>query len=508
MTDHSMPMRKRIQQWMGLLSGLMVLTGCGTKVSLPHPRIFNRPQIVLGFPRFGLNPFQSAGQPHDWIMSVMYDSLVKIRPNGNIAPDIADKWQIKNHYTVYIFHLNPHAKWWNGRPISVHDVAWSYELYANPKAPIPASQSLASLIRNVHIINASTIEIQLRYPDPSFLADVAGAGSGHWILPAFMVHNVRISKIASSPVFNKIPDMMGSGPYRPVMAYHGGIKWIANPHYFLGAPKTHALITTWDNSPTPDINWTSQTIEGQPRVLYYQGPEYYMLLYNMQDVPSALAKALPGLINRIALARAEAEPFVPAYEPLVPGSPYHVSPPQINPHTILMQAGYQEIHGEWSLPHHPPLSLTVLTGNSPSAMLLGIAIHHQLALSGIANHVVTTADLPSLLTHHAFMVALIERRAYPYPLLAEEYAPMSPLNYGEYRNFKFQHSLKHILNAPNLTASTQNALGVLLQSPPGVFLLWRQHQVFVNTEVQGFEINVFDPLSGIRHWRVHQQKTP
>ena len=494
-------MRRSARDALGLLTCLIFLAGCGPTVSIPHPRIFNRPQLVLGVPRSGLNPFIHHGKAHNWVISLMYDSLLRIRPNGQIAPDIANSWKTKNHYKTFIFHLNPHAKWWNGRPVSVHDVAWTYSLYANPAAPLPSSQSLTGLIRKVQILNTSTVEVQLSHPDPGFLANVVASGNGHPILPAFMVYNVPITQLASSSVFNKIPNMMGSGPYRPVLANHSGIKWMANAHYFLGIPKSHVLITTWNNSPAPDINWTSHATEGQSRVLYYQGPEYYMLLYNNQQISPAISAALPCVINRLALARVEDHPFMPAYQPVVWSSPYHIKLPQSNPDSALANAGYQRRHHVWINPQGHPVQLTITIPNTATATLLANDHHHQLTGRGWTNHVLAVPTLSTVLVHHAFMMALVKRRAMPYPALMHDYG-RSLYNYGMYDNPMFRESLANIVSSFHSVPTTKAALKVLLTEPPGIFLLWSQHTVFVNPEVHGFRLNSFDPLQGIQNWTV------
>ncbi len=491
----------------GLVILAILLAGCGSKmglprIRLPHPKIFYRPEMVLGIPHLSLNPLTSHASSHDWLISLMYDSLVKIQPNGTVIPDIASSWSIQHHYTTYIFHLNPHAKWWNGRPISVHDVAWSYSLYANPKAPMGHGKSLAPLIRRIHIINAGTIEIQLKYPDPAFLNNVAASGNNHPILPAFMISNVPLRHLASSRIFNKIPDMMGSGPYRPVSDNAEGITWIGNPHYFLGAPKSRALITTWANSPTPDINWTSNRTDGQSHALTYPGPDYFMLLYNSTKVPPTVAKAMPEMINRLSLAQTQSHSFVPAYQPVIPGSPYASVQPFQNPRTLLTKDGYKQVDHMWMDSHRHKVDLTIATAKTPVALSLASAIHRQLTAEGWNNRVAPTHNLSQTIATHAFTIALVQRRAAPYPLLIKEYGPHSSHNYGQYNSPVFRQCLKKISSSPNSTQATKKALTALLQSPPGVYLLWNQRHVYMNSRIQGFRLNPFDPLSGIQNWRV------
>ncbi len=436
---------------------------------------------------------------------MMYDSLVRINAQGQITPDIASHWQIEDDSQLYIFHLNTHAKWWNGRPISAKDVAWTYTLYANPHAPTSPGQSLADLVSAVNADGPDTVAFHLTKPDPGFLADVAAAGDGHWILPAYLVDRIPVASLPLSPVFNRIPDMMGSGPYRPVSHVAGGIRWIANPHYFLGRPSTRSLLTVWSGTAHADISWaTEHTHETQ----HYTGPSYSMLLYNnaaTHALPTPLQRALPDLINRRSLADDLTGTFTPCAEPVVPGSIYAIPTVLSQGRAILIHAGYKKVAGIWTTPTGHRVHVTITTPAAGINARLGQLVAKQLTADGIPTTINAVRNISGLLHTHDFSVALIERRAAPYPTIEQDYSINGTQNYGFYMNF----ALQKVLKAPNQQANdvtpVREALTLLIKNPPGAFLLWTDRPVLVQPTVRHFTLNPYNPLETIRHWTVIQK---
>ncbi|MEO8219142.1 MAG: ABC transporter substrate-binding protein, partial [Acidobacteriota bacterium] len=63
-----------------------------------------------------------SGRMHELI----YSGLVKVTPEMDYAPDVAEKWETPDDKTI-IFHLNPAAKFQNGQPVKASDVKWTYD---------------------------------------------------------------------------------------------------------------------------------------------------------------------------------------------------------------------------------------------------------------------------------------------------------------------------------------------------------------------------------------------
>src|SRR5687768_17503584 len=52
--------------------------------------------------------------------------LIKVTPELDYAPDIAQSWETPDDKTI-IFKLNPAAKFQDGKPVTAQDVKWTYD---------------------------------------------------------------------------------------------------------------------------------------------------------------------------------------------------------------------------------------------------------------------------------------------------------------------------------------------------------------------------------------------
>src|SRR5215207_6362441 len=71
-------------------------------------------------PRVGND--NASGRIHDLCCA----GLIKVTPEMDYAPDIAASWETPDDKTI-IFHLNPNAKFQNGKPVTAQDVKWTYD---------------------------------------------------------------------------------------------------------------------------------------------------------------------------------------------------------------------------------------------------------------------------------------------------------------------------------------------------------------------------------------------
>lgn len=224
----------------------MGLTACGA-THFPHP-VISRPATLRMYmgPMSQCNPI-TAHTTTQWAScSLIYDTLTTVSPNGVAEPQLASHWKVLNptHVTIY---LNPYAKWWNGRPISAHDVAWSLRL---EKTLHPHQ---LSDIRTVSTLTDTSLSLTLFHADPGVMANTLSPVGHTWVLPAFLLRRLPTHSLAHSRYLTNIHDIVGSGPYRPVSVTAQRIRWIANPRYWLGAPQIRT-ISWWAKTPPESSN--------------------------------------------------------------------------------------------------------------------------------------------------------------------------------------------------------------------------------------------------------------
>jgi microcin C transport system substrate-binding protein len=49
------------------------------------------------------------------------------------TPGLANRWSISDDMLTFTFHIDPKAKWSDGKPITAHDVKWTFEAILDPK---------------------------------------------------------------------------------------------------------------------------------------------------------------------------------------------------------------------------------------------------------------------------------------------------------------------------------------------------------------------------------------
>ena len=58
----------------------------------------------------------------------MYDQLIKVADNGiDLAPDIAEKWDVSTDGTEFTFHIQSGIKFSDGSDMKVSDIKWSID---------------------------------------------------------------------------------------------------------------------------------------------------------------------------------------------------------------------------------------------------------------------------------------------------------------------------------------------------------------------------------------------
>src|ERR1051325_6839728 len=104
----------------------IVSTGCARKVSNLKPAANE-----LRYP-MRMEPATLAAQASDslWtneLLASVYESLVTLDENSQVAPCLADSWDVSKDGRTYTFHLNPNAKFHNGRPVTASDIKFSLD---------------------------------------------------------------------------------------------------------------------------------------------------------------------------------------------------------------------------------------------------------------------------------------------------------------------------------------------------------------------------------------------
>ena len=102
-----------------------------------------RVRVALGSAPRSLDPRQGTDANSMRLTDLLFDPLVRLGPNLQVQPALAEKWTYKNK--VYTFFISPHWKFSNGRKISKKDLLFSFEEYK--KGPFASALEIVSSIQ-------------------------------------------------------------------------------------------------------------------------------------------------------------------------------------------------------------------------------------------------------------------------------------------------------------------------------------------------------------------------
>ena len=109
----------------GTISCRVVATAGDFYGSTSPPKL-NTLRYVNGDEPESLDPAVSSGQPEARIYMALYEGLVEYDPKTlNAIPALAERWDINNDSSEFVFHLRRTARWSNGDPITAHDFVYS-----------------------------------------------------------------------------------------------------------------------------------------------------------------------------------------------------------------------------------------------------------------------------------------------------------------------------------------------------------------------------------------------
>jgi len=145
---------------------LVVVTGHGINSLDLHRKGTNRPsyQITVNIydrlVRFGVKSLEDG--------SLAYDST-------KIEPEVAESWTVSDDGKSYTFKINPKAKFWDGSPVTAHDMKWSFDR-AVSLGGFPAVQMKAGSMTKPEqfvVVDDMTFRVDIAKPSKLTLPDLA-----------------------------------------------------------------------------------------------------------------------------------------------------------------------------------------------------------------------------------------------------------------------------------------------------------------------------------------------
>jgi len=161
---------------------------------------------IVGSP-MSINPVLCQSNPVDQdLVALVFSGLTRVNSQGEVEPDLAERWEVSNEGMVYTFFLRQGATWHDGAPVTSSDVVFTVNVMQHPE--YEGMSFLSEMWRTVVVEQLDTYVVRfiLREPFAPFL-EYTSIG----LLPVHVLGSTDLSVLSQS-AFNAMP--VGTGPFR------------------------------------------------------------------------------------------------------------------------------------------------------------------------------------------------------------------------------------------------------------------------------------------------------
>jgi len=282
------------------------------------------------------------------ITEQIYDYLADVGPGldtrneKSFRPQLADRWNWSTDSLMLFFHINPEAKWHDGKDVTAKDVQFTFNLNKNPAVGSRVESDLAN-IDSVTVADSLTPVFWFHRRSPTQFLDAAAQ---MLILPAHQLERIPLTRLRESA-----PSPIGSGRFRLGRWDKGSsVQIVSDTSNYRGRAKLDRVI--WSVSldvtaaVTTLLSGSTDMFDGlRPenlsdiarrknlRTIMLPGMEFACLRFNLRDPTNpnrphpffgdrGVRRAIAMSLDRRALARSVLDTFaiVPA-GPTVSGYP-------------------------------------------------------------------------------------------------------------------------------------------------------------------------------------------
>ncbi|MGB0386145.1 MAG: peptide ABC transporter substrate-binding protein [Ardenticatenaceae bacterium] len=140
--------------------------------------------VLLGAEPPTLDPGLAGDSTSSGYIVEIFSGLVTLDKDLEVAPDIAESWDVSEDGLVYTFNLRDGVTFANGKPVTANDFKFSMERVCDPATQSPVADTYlgdivgcreklrgqASEISGVRVVDQKTLEIQIDQPKVYFVA--------------------------------------------------------------------------------------------------------------------------------------------------------------------------------------------------------------------------------------------------------------------------------------------------------------------------------------------------
>ncbi len=179
-----------------------------------------------------LIPWLAGDSASSEVTGHIYNSLIKYDKDLNLAPDLAESWDVSEDGLTITFKLRKDIAWADGMPFTSKDVATTFATITNPNTRTPYAEKY-TIVKTSNASDDYTFTVTYDKPFAPALASWAQLS----ILPA---HKIAESEDINTSALKETP--LGTGTYKLHQWKRGSeVQLIENPSHFNGKPYIELL---------------------------------------------------------------------------------------------------------------------------------------------------------------------------------------------------------------------------------------------------------------------------
>jgi peptide/nickel transport system substrate-binding protein len=211
----------RVSVILGVVTGLLGFLG--PSLAAEEPTSGGTLTVGLAADIAHFDIFHAIGYESYWALENIHSGLVRVDPQGNIIPDMATSWDVKDDGRTYVFHLHRGITFHDGTAADAAAVKWNLEYILDP-ANTADTRVFFKPVAAVEAVDDTTLHIRLKEPSADFLMVLGGYYTG------FLVASpTAVQRWGKDYKFHPV----GAGPFKFVEWTPGQqIILEKNAHYF------------------------------------------------------------------------------------------------------------------------------------------------------------------------------------------------------------------------------------------------------------------------------------
>jgi peptide/nickel transport system substrate-binding protein len=264
------------------------------------------------------------------ITEQIYDYLADVGPEMNtrsekgFRPELTDGWSWSTDSLSIAFHINPRARWHDGKSVSAHDVQFTFALNKNPEL----GGSFLSELANIDSVTTSDLLTAVFWFHERLPTQFLDAAAQLLILPAHQLEKIPVARLREAS-----PTPIGTGRFRLHRWDNKGssVEIVADSTNYRGRAKLDRVIWSISQDFTTAVtrlfsgdvdlfdglraeNLGELRRHPATRVILLPGTDYAFLRFNLRDPTDngrphplfgdrALRRAIAMSVDRTALVK-------------------------------------------------------------------------------------------------------------------------------------------------------------------------------------------------------------